>query len=158
MPFSIDYALQIVDKHKLFKEFLNNISRTPLNASEFNLTFTIIDPYLGHIGKPHDPSEFPLSKTNLFGIIFLSICVALVLVMCFGWFFVIYYRQFRQYRMKRKIRKALAQTTQLMLSKSPVIIFDPNHRNSDQTDDDPTCAICLESFKTNEKLRKLGKS
>lgn len=59
--------------------------------------------------------------------------------------------------MKKKLRKALMQSTQQMLDKSPVIIFDFNNKHIEHTDDDPMCAICLESFKSKEKIRKLSK-
>ena len=45
-----------------------------------------------------------------------------------------------------------------MLDQSPVISFDPNNKDNDYTDDNPMCAICLESFQEKEKIRKLGKS
>jgi len=59
--------------------------------------------------------------------------------------------------MKKKHRQELAQSVQQMLDKSPVIIYDSTKREDDQNDDEPMCAICLELFKTKEKLRKLGK-
>jgi hypothetical protein len=59
--------------------------------------------------------------------------------------------------MKRKLRKALACSVQKMLDKSPIIIFNSKERNNNYIDDEPMCAVCLESFIDNEKIRKLGK-
>jgi hypothetical protein len=61
--------------------------------------------------------------------------------------------------MKKKLREAMARSVQGILSKSPVIIYTSDRgENGTSDDEDPTCAICLETFKSGEKLRKLGKN
>jgi hypothetical protein len=151
-----DHVLKLESKQDEQKfSFILSYLKSP-NRNNFNLTCVIFENNFNFIDKPTDPSDYPLSKTSLFGIIFLCACIVLVFVLCFAWFTFIYYRRFTQYRMKKKLRKALIQSTQQMLEKSPVIIYDPNNKK-DYPDDDPMCAICLEPFKSKEKLRKLGK-
>lgn len=106
------------------------------------------------ITYPTDLSYEP--PTNLFSIIFLSSCVALTCVVCVGWFLFLYCRQCRHRRIKKKQQKALEYSVQKLLDKMPVITFDSKVRAEIFSDnDDPMCSICLESFKDNEKLRKL---
>jgi len=151
---SEDYLLKIDSSYiHDFKKILCYLS----SRTQFNLTCIIVDINIDNVGKPNDPNGYPLSKTSLFGIIFLSTCIVLVFLLCIGWFAVIYYRRCIQYRIKKKLRKALQQSTQQMLAKSPIIIFDPDDKDNNYTDDDPVCAICLESFKPKEKIRKLSK-
>jgi len=152
-----DHVLKIESENFYFKKILNELFQKSLNGNTFNLTCVFVNFENIHIEKPKDPHDSPLSKTSLFGIIFLSSCIGLVFILCFGWFGVIYSRRYRQYRMKKKHRQELAQSVQQMLDKSPVIIYDSTKREDDQNDDEPMCAICLELFKTKEKLRKLGK-
>ena len=91
----------------------------------------------------------------MIGTIFLSACISLVFILCLGWSGLIYYRRYREYRMTKKHREEQAQAVQQVLDQSPIITYDPT---KEDTDDEPTCAICLELFKPNEKLRQLGKS
>lgn len=106
------------------------------------------------ITYPTDLSYEP--PTNLFSIIFLSSCVALTCVVCVGWFLFLYCRQCRQRRIKKKQQKAIEYSVQKLLEKMPVITFNSKVRAETFSDnDDPMCSICLESFKDNEKLRKL---
>lgn len=148
--------LQIEDNNPYLNPLLRDLSSRELcNGKNFNLTCVFID--LDYFPKPTNPYGHPLSKASLFGIIFLIVCIVLVFGLCTGWMILIYCRRFTEYRMKKKLRQALAQSTQQILNKSPIIIFDPNNKDNNYIDDDPTCAICLESFKTKEKLRKLGK-
>lgn len=138
------------------RQILHFLSSRIHKENEFNLTCVIYsNTNTNNNNRPKDPYTSTLSATSLFGIIFLSACVIIVLGLCFGWFAIIYYRQCRQHRIKKKLRKALAKSTEEMLAKSPIITFDVN--NKDISDDDPMCAICLDSFKDQEKIRKLGK-
>jgi hypothetical protein len=134
-----------------FKQILRNLS---LQKTKFNLTCYFPEIDTNYFEKPRDPYAYPYTKTSLFGIIFLSICIILVFVVCMGWFAITYCRQLKQYRLKKRLRQAIETSTQEVLNKSPVIIYE---MNTLEIDDDPMCAICLESFKTKEKLRKLGK-
>lgn len=140
-----------------FQEFLRQFFFKSLDPQQSNFVCTLLNRDASIFHKPPGYHNDPVTKTSLFGIIFLSTCIILVFVLCFGWFVVIYYRRFRQYRMKKKLRQALAESTQQILDKSPVITFDSNNRDPDQTDNEPLCAICLETFKSQEKIRKLGK-
>lgn len=148
----------MTDNHFILKNWIHKIYVSGLlNSHHLSLIYMLPDSPDNGYNKPTDPYDQSLSKTSLFGIIFLSACIVLVLVLCIGWFALIYYRRFTQYRMKKKLQKALIQSTQQMLNKSPVLIYDPNNKENEHIDDDPVCAICLESFKSKEKIRKLGK-
>ncbi|CAF0761550.1 unnamed protein product [Adineta ricciae] len=98
----------------------------------------------------------PLSNTSLFGIIFLSACAILICGLCTIWFSVLYYRRFVQERKHKKDRQALAKSAEEILAKSPVIIFDAANQNLEFRDENPMCAICLETFSNKEKIRKLA--
>lgn len=141
-----------------FVAFLRETFSKPINSKEFLFICFLTNTDTTIFNKHTDPYNYQTPSTSLFGIIFLTTCIVLVFVLCFGWFIVIYYRRFRQYRLKKKLRQALAETTQQILDKSPVITFDPNNRDPDQTDSEPMCAICLEIFKSQENVRKLSKS
>jgi hypothetical protein len=151
------HVLKIENDPSSLTILLNQLSRRSFDGKNFNLTCVFVDLDGSHWGKPTPSYVDPLSNTNLIGIIFLSICIVLVFVFCFGWFGIIYYRRFREYRIKKKLHQELAQSTQQMLDKSPIIIYDSTKQDQDQTDDEPMCAICLELFKSKEKIRKLGK-
>lgn len=126
---------------------------SPKPRFEFNLTCIINRIY--DASKPYD--ENPYARTSLISIIFLSSCAALTCVLCFGWFTCSYYRRFKERRIKIQQKKALENSVQKFLSESPVIIFNSKIKTQHFTDDDPMCAICLESFHENDKLRKLSK-
>ena len=154
-----DHILQMEYPSSEFVRFLADFFRDPNSRIEAKFLFecSLLDRdnnifKLNDFNNPYAPS------TSLFGIIFLTTCIVLVFVLCFGWFIVIYYRRFRQYRLKKKLRQALADTMQQILDKSPVIVLDPNNRDADLTDSEPMCAICLETLKSQEKVRKLSKS
>ena len=142
--------MKIEEKNDKIKDILHRFST---NKSKMNLTCTIETNH----DTSKDFSHHPLSKTSLFGIIFLTACVVLTCGLCFGWFGVISYRRFEQRRMKHKLQKALARSVQQLLDRSPIILFKSNTTNHDNTDDDPICAVCLELFVDNEKIRKLSK-
>lgn len=139
---------------KVLKAFIGFINSAANNKGKQTIRICTIE-YINDPSK-HFPS-FNLSKTGLFGIIFLTACVVLTFVLCTGWFIVLYYRRFKHRRMKRKLRQALACSVQKMLDKSPITIFNSKEINNNYTDDEPMCAICLELFADNEKIRKLGK-
>jgi hypothetical protein len=119
---------------------------------EYNLTCIIrsIDDILR-------PDENPYAKTSLISIIFLSTCAGLTFALCFGWFTCSYYRRFKQRRIKIQLKKAMENSVQKFLKESPVISFNSKIKAQHFTDDDPMCAICLESFKDSDKIRKLSK-
>lgn len=106
------------------------------------------------ITRPTTLTPYPSSKISLFTIIFLSACVILIVGLSIIWFLSIYYRRYRHYREKKKLRQAIARSTEEILRKSPVISYDANDPTLDH--DDPTCAICLETFQAEDQLRKLG--
>ncbi|CAF1063113.1 unnamed protein product [Rotaria sordida] len=142
-----------IDKHIQVEEGLNDIIRLNINNKTEKIKLTCRIEYL------NDPStdiqRYRLNKKNLFGIIFLITCVALTLILCIGWFIVIYYRQYERRQIKNKLKKTLAHSIQQILNKTPIIIFNSKNKTNDYIDDDPMCAICLESFIDNEKIRKL---
>jgi hypothetical protein len=138
---------------------LIDLSSKSNGKKKFNLTCVLVESYYPSTNndKPREPDSNPLSKVSLFGVIFLSICAALVFGLCTLWLAIFHYRRFKQLRMNKKIRVALAKSTQQMLDKSPVIIYDPDNKDHDYGDDNPMCAICLESFQNKEEIRKLSK-
>ena len=109
---------------------------------------------LPSLTRPTTPTPYPSSKISLFTIIFLSACVILIVGLSIIWFLSIYYRRYRHYREKKKLRQAIARSTEEILRKSPVISYDANDPTLNH--DDPTCAICLETFQAEDQLRKLG--
>jgi hypothetical protein len=139
---------------QMMKDFIAFYNSTTNNQEKQMILICRIE-YINDEPKHYSP--FHLSKTGLFGIIFLTACVVLTFVLCTGWFIVLYYRRFKHRRMKRKLRQALACSVQKMLDKSPITIFNSKEINNNYTDDEPMCAICLELFIDNEKIRKLGK-
>ena len=68
-----------------------------------------------------------------------------------------YYRRLAYRRMKTKLRKALVRSVQQALDTSPVIIFDSKNNDNPNLDTETICAICLDTFRDNEKLRRLRK-
>lgn len=116
-------------------------------------TDSTIDSFYGPFKEPNGA---PLSTTSLVGIIFLCSCVVLVCAFTFIWFGALYYRQYKRNRREKKQRKALETAMQQMLDKSPILIYEENSDN-EFTDKDPTCAVCLETFKNKERIRKIGK-
>ena len=154
-----DHILQMEYPSSEFVQFLADVFSHLNSRNEATCLFecSLLDRD-NNIFKPNDFNNPYAPPTSLFGIIFLTTCIVLVFVLCFGWFIVIYYRRFRQYRLKKKLRQALADTMQQILDKSPVIVLDPNNRDADLTDSEPMCAICLETLKSQEKVRKLSKS
>ncbi len=125
--------------------FLNPYSKT------MNLICTIDKIY---DDTSNDYNQNQITGTSLFNIIFFGVCIVLIFGLCIGWCTLIYYRQFKQNRIEKRQQKELKICVQKYLDKSPIIIFNSNH---DFIDDDLICAICLESFINNEKLRKLSK-
>ncbi|CAF3555767.1 unnamed protein product [Rotaria socialis] len=144
------------DSSSLTRLLLNLSSITATNNGALNLTCFMPDSYaLQYNNKPKDSFDTKLSATSLVGVIFLCSFVVLVFIFSGVWCATTYYRQFSQNRMEKKHRIALEKSTQQMLDKSPIITYDANSEDNDFTDKDPTCAICLESFKSKEKLRKI---
>ena len=128
-----------------------------LSRYSYNLTGTILN--FTSFGSSTKPNHLASAKTSLFTIVFLTVCVLVTFGLGCVWSLTIYYRRYEQYRAKKKLREAMARSVQEILSKSPVLVYDSNHReNVTREDEDPTCAICLETFKSGEKLRKLGKN
>ena len=121
----------------------------------FEYNFTCIIRSINDIIKPEDN---PYAKTSLISIVFLSTCAGLTFALCFGWFSCSYYRRFKQRRIKIQLKKAMENSVQKFLKESPVITFNSKIKAQLFTDDDPMCAICLESFKDNDKIRKLSKN
>lgn len=155
---SNQYLLYIGKGNSELSSILSDLLvQTLTRRNQFNLTCLIPSYLLTDIDKPRAPYDPSLSKTSLIGIIFLCACVVLVFTLSVGWFATIYYRRFTQNRMEKIHRRELEKITQQILDKSPIIIYDPNSEDNDLIDKDPTCAICLETFKAKEKLRKLGK-
>jgi hypothetical protein len=148
-------AMKLEDEAHRFLEILFRLYSNNYRSSDFNITCTING--FCDVPKPHDDN--PYAKTSLISVIFLSICAVLMFVFCFGWFACSYYRRFKQRRIKIQQKNALENSVQKYLKESPVIVFNLKIKTQHFTDDDdPMCAICLESFKTNDKLRKLSKN
>jgi hypothetical protein len=150
------WAVKVEEHNGQIKQLLHDLLLIINNGSNLiNFTCTLENKNDDSKGL----SQYPMSNMGLFGIIFLSSCVVLTFALCIGWFAVIYYRRFVHRRMKTNLQKALARSVQQMLDKSPIIIFDSKNKNNDCIDDnDPMCAICLESFIDAERVRKLGKN
>ena len=147
--FDRNNVLRIEEGRKNLRQILDNLWKNSLA----NLTCSKKELYHG---TPKFP-PLPLSKTSLALIIFLTVCVFLTCLLCLGWFGISYYRRYDRYRKKKKFLKALARSVQQMYAKSPIIIFNSNNPLNENSDDDPVCSICIESFVDNDKLRKLGK-
>ncbi|CAF1294354.1 unnamed protein product [Adineta steineri] len=143
-PVEIKYHLGLVN---LFDIFIKS------NDNKHVLSNILICKLEAIYTRPKQYSPYHLSKSGLLGIIFLTACIVLTFLICVVWFVVLYCRRMKYERKKNKVQQALARTVQEILDKSPIIIFDT--KNNDITDDDPMCAICLESFIDNEQLRKL---
>lgn len=140
------------ENYRSIKEIIQNLSVNKLNNKN-NLTCTIERIY----DKLKDSDQNSLTDTNLFSIIFLSSCAMLTFGLCIGWSLLVYYRRFKQYRIKKQQQKELECCVRRILDKSPIIIFNSKNKDEHFIDDDSVCAICLESFIDNEKLRKLCK-
>ncbi|CAF3316533.1 unnamed protein product [Rotaria socialis] len=125
--------------------------RINLKTKKFNLTCTTGF----NLIEPNDSDKYPLSKTSLFGIIVLAACTAFALFLCIGWFIFTYYRQYKRRQIKIKLQKALANSVQQILDKTPIVTFISTNKTKNSNSEDPMCAICLESFIDNEKTRKL---
>ncbi|CAF1277206.1 unnamed protein product [Rotaria sp. Silwood1] len=154
---STQYVLEMEEDYRHFKQILRNLSsRILYNKKEFELRY--IMPYsnvFDGIDKSKNPYGNSLSPTSLIGIIFLGICAVIIFVLTIGWFAAFHCRRFTQNRIEKKQRKALAKSAQQVLDRSPIITFDANTEHNDYNDREPMCAICLETFKNKEKLRKL---
>lgn len=135
--------------------FSNNVLIIEINAKiiRVNLKCTIININ----DEPKEFPGYPLNKTSLFGIIILTSCAAFTLLLCLGWIGVLYYRQFRRHRRKTKLQQTLANSVQQILDKTPITLYSATSKMCDAMDDDPMCAICLETFIDNDKIRQLGK-
>ncbi|CAF3690638.1 unnamed protein product [Rotaria sp. Silwood1] len=142
-----------IDRHIRGKNFSNKFIILIIEKQnrKINLTCTIFYGNDNIIDLP----RYPFNKKSLFGIIFLISCVSLTFILCIGWFIVIYYRQYEQRRIKTKLKNALAHSVQRILDKTPIIIFNSNKKTNHSIDNDSVCAICLESFIDNDKIRKL---
>ncbi|UJR26440.1 hypothetical protein I4U23_007770 [Adineta vaga] len=139
------------------KDSLRRFTQSTLaSMTEYNLTCTLREGSFVTADRPRNPYPYGLSNTSLFGVIFLGTCVVLVCGLCTIWFSVFYYRRFIQQRKEKKTLEELAKSTEQMLAKSPIIIFDLDNKDEKYGDDDPLCAICLEPFKAKERIRKLG--
>ncbi|CAF1344952.1 unnamed protein product [Rotaria magnacalcarata] len=144
------------DSSSLTRLLLNLSSITTRNNGVLNLTCSMQDSYaVQYNNKPKESFGAKLSATSLVGVIFLCSCVVLVFISSVVWFATICYQRFTRNRMEKKHRIALEKSTQQMLDKSPIITYDANSEDNNFTDKEPTCAICLESFKSKEKLRKI---
>lgn len=138
------------------RNIVQQVCAIPLLRASYNLSGTVNLTSFGSFTKPNYPAS---AKTSLFTIVFLSVCVLVTFGLGCIWSLTIYYRRYEQHRAKKKLREAMARSVQEILSKSPVLVYDSNQReNVTREDEDPTCAICLETFKSGEKLRKLGKN
>jgi hypothetical protein len=149
-----DCAMKLEDEGRRLLPILFGLYSNNYRSYEFNFTCTINGFY--DVPKPYDDN--PYAKTSLISVIFLSICAVLMFVFCFGWLTCSYYRRFKQRRIKIQQKNALENSVQKFLKESPVIIFNLKIKTQHFTDDDPMCAICLESFKNNDKIRKLRKN
>ncbi|CAF4456623.1 unnamed protein product, partial [Rotaria magnacalcarata] len=118
---------------------------------KFNVTCTA----QSNLIEPNYSNKYPLSKASLFGIIVLAACITFTLFLCVGWFSFTYYRQYKRRQIKIKLQEALANSVQQILDKTPIVTFIPINNTTDSNSEDPMCAICLESFIDNEKVRKL---
>ena len=144
--------MRLRDQDILIKRTLGSLFNYQSNPKN-NLTCII-----ERISDVFIPSDDDLTENkNLFSMIFLSTCVILTCTISIAWFAVIHYRRCRQRRLKKQEQKELENTVQKILEKTPIIIFNPKIKEQEFDDDDPVCAVCLESFHTNEKLRKLSK-
>ena len=150
-------GLVVIKNVNELKSLIRQVCSPPLSRDSYNLTVTLLN--FTSLGSSTKPNHLASAKTSLFTIVFLSVCVLVTFGLGCVWSLTIYYRRYEQYRSKKKLREAMARSVQEILSKSPVLIYDSNQReNVTREDEDPTCAICLETFKSGEKLRKLGKS
>ena len=148
-----DFTIRIDERYQEVETFLKflRINESLIQTRmDLHCSFTP----LNSVTRPTSPSPYPSSKISLFTIIFLSACVILIVGLSIIWFLSIYYRRYRHYREKKKLRQALARSTEEILRKSPVITYDANDAGLNHND--PTCAICLETFQAEDQLRKLG--
>ncbi|CAF1651461.1 unnamed protein product [Adineta ricciae] len=164
MHLMFHYTSYLADASFKIKEADENIrylfnrfaSLSPSEMNRSNITCSLL---FGSSTMPTRPTgvyPYPISNTSLFGIIFLSTCAVLVCGLCTIWFSVLYYRRFVQHRKNEKNRQALAKSTEEILAKSPVIIFDAANQTLEFRDENPMCAICLETFNNKDKIRKLA--
>ena len=139
----------------LIKQMLKNASL--VGNDRLNLTCTFSE------GLPYPQtttykSTDPVSKINLFSIIFFCACLAAISLVCTGWSVYYYAQRWRTHLKKKKLRKALALSVQELLDKSPVVEFDGNSTDREASEQEtPTCAICLETCKAKDTIRKLGR-
>ncbi|CAF0835680.1 unnamed protein product [Adineta ricciae] len=144
----LDNCIQIIGPQYDLLQYLQKFMNSTKTAI-FQCTIEFI------YDETPDKDRFHLSKTGLFGIIFLTTCIILTLLVCVGWLVISYYRRLAYRRMKTKLRKALAHSVQQALETSPVIIFDSKNNDNPNLDTETICAICLDTFSDNEKLRRL---
>jgi hypothetical protein len=144
--------MKLDEKDSPIKVLLVGLSafNKPYNGINITCTLASVD------DRAKEPNANSLVGTSLFSIIFLSSCLVFTCVLGTGWFAFVYYRRYKQYRIKKQQQNALERSVRKILDRLPIIIFNSKNKNNDFMDDDPMCAICLESFINNEKLRKLG--
>ncbi|CAF1047630.1 unnamed protein product [Adineta steineri] len=151
-----NYVLKIISPTARIISIIRDlVSIKSPDQKKFNLTCEIVESVSSSTPKPGNPYSDEALPTTLVGIISLSVCAGLICSICTLWTSIMYYRRFKQQRKDKKLRLALEKSTQQILDKSPIIIYDPNNKDNVFSDDSPMCAICLESFENNEKLRKL---
>ncbi|CAF1499556.1 unnamed protein product [Adineta steineri] len=151
---SSDYVFQVISPSRSIISIINLLISTKPSERKFNLTCTTMESVSTTTRKGNSYPDDPIPST-LVGIISLSVCAGLICSICTLWTSIMYYRRFKQQRKDKKLRLALEKSTQQILDKSPIIIYDPDNKDNVFSDDSPMCAICLESFENNEKLRKL---
>ena len=155
---SREFLLEMQTPNLKFKQILHTILRGMLSKEyEFNLTCTLWTNDTFNIDKPTDSYSNALSTHSILGFAFLIVCVTLVFLLFTGWTITISYRRFKENNMKKENQQALERSTQQILDRSPIIIFDSNSADNDFNDGNSTCAICLETFRDQDKIRKLGK-
>ena len=144
-------ALQFVESRSMTEKLLHQLSSN--DELHGNLTCTVMIGY-------DDVKELqvrPPEQNNLLSRILLVSSVALSLIICLGWCVLLAYHECKHARMKHKQRKQMMKSVQQLLELSPTILFDASERNSACVDDAPSCAICLEPFSHQERLRQLGR-
>lgn len=146
-------AFRVTGREAYIYHHLQLWIRAEQTFGELNLTCTLIS--YTTPPRPTFPNPYAPSKISLFSVIFLTACVILIVGLSLVWLMNMYYRRYRHYREKKKLLEALARTTQEVLNKAPILTYNPNDPTLNY--DDPTCAICLETFQAEDQLRQLSK-